>query len=61
MHSYAIIRSKTERSVVMAQIHKRFGDNEVKALLEKYIKKEVERKYIEEMLGVKRRSFLNIQ
>jgi len=44
----------------MAQIHKRFGDSEVKALLEKYIKKEVERKYIEEMLGVKRRRFFEL-
>ena len=44
----------------MAQIHKRFGDNDVKALLEKYIKKEVERKYIEEILGIKKRRFFEL-
>ncbi|MCG9478727.1 MAG: hypothetical protein K9H14_00785 [Actinomycetia bacterium] len=44
----------------MAQIHKRFGYNEVKALLGKYIKKEVERKYIEEILGIKKRRFFEL-
>ena len=44
----------------MAQVHKRFGDNEVKALLEKYMKKEVERKYIEEILGIKKRRFFEL-
>ncbi len=34
----------------MAQIHKRFGDSDVKALLKKYVEKEIERKYIEEIL-----------
>jgi len=44
----------------MAQIHKRFDDGQVKALLEKYIKKEVERKYIEEILGIKKRRFFEL-
>ena len=44
----------------MAQIHKRFGDGQVKALLEKYINKEVERKYIEEILGIKKRRFFEL-
>jgi len=44
----------------MAQIHKRFDDRQVKALLEKYIKKEVERKYIEEILGIKKRRFFEL-
>ncbi len=42
----------------MAQIHKRLGDNKVKAPLEKYIKKEVERKYMQEILGIKRQEVL---
>lgn len=44
----------------MAQIHKRFDDKQVKALLEKYIKTEVERKYIEEILGIKKRRFFEL-
>ena len=56
----AIIRPKTERLLVMAQIHKRFGDSDVKALLEKYVKKEIERKYIEDILGIKRRRFCEL-
>lgn len=61
MHtSTAIIRPKTERLLVMAQIHKRFGDSDVKALLKKYVKKEIERKYIEDILGIKRRRFCEL-
>ena len=41
----------------MAHLHKRFKDSQVKALLERYGKGEIERKYIEEMLGIKRRRF----
>lgn len=44
----------------MAQIHKRFDDRQIKALLEKYIKKEVERKYIEDMLDIKKRKFFEL-
>jgi hypothetical protein len=41
----------------MAQIHKRFSDDQVKNLLQRYIQKEIERKYIQEMLGIKKRRF----
>jgi hypothetical protein len=44
----------------MAQIHKRFDDGQVIALLKKYINKEVERKYIEEILGIKKRRFFTL-
>jgi hypothetical protein len=44
----------------MAQIHKRFSDSDVKALLKRYIKKEIERKYIEDILGIKRRRFCEL-
>ena len=30
------------------QLHKRFTDSQVKDLIERYIKKEIERKYIQE-------------
>jgi len=36
----------------MIQLHKRFSDNQVKNLFERYLKREVERRYIQEILGV---------
>jgi len=44
----------------MAQLHKRFTDDQVGELIERYLKKEVERKYIQETLGVKRRQFFKL-
>lgn len=41
----------------MSQLHKRFASDQVKELLERYRKKEVERKYIQEILGIGRRRF----
>ena len=41
----------------MPQLHKRFTSDQVKELLERYERKEVERKYIQEILGIKRRRF----
>jgi hypothetical protein len=41
----------------MSQLHKRFTSEQVKELLERYLKKEVERAYIQEILGIKRRRF----
>lgn len=41
----------------MSQLHKRFASDQVKELLERYRKKEVERKYIQEILGISRRRF----
>jgi hypothetical protein len=42
------------------QIHKKFTDEQVKELLEKYINKEIERKYIEQILGLKKARFFRI-
>ena len=36
----------------MSQIHKRFTCDEIKELLERYSKKEIERKYIQQILGI---------
>ena len=44
----------------MAQIHKRFTDLQVKELIERYLKKEIERTYIQELLCIKRRRFCNL-
>jgi hypothetical protein len=41
----------------MSQIHKRFTSDQVKGLLERYKRNELERKYIQEILGIKRRRF----
>ena len=44
----------------MSQINKNFNTDQVIELLEKYLSKEIEREYIQEILGVKRRRFFNI-
>jgi hypothetical protein len=41
----------------MSQIHKRFTSDEVKELLERYSKKEIERKYVQEILGIGKSRF----
>jgi hypothetical protein len=41
----------------MSQLHKRFTSEEVKKLLDRYLKGEIERPYIQEILGIKRRRF----
>jgi hypothetical protein len=41
----------------MSQLHKRFTSEQVKKLLDRYLKNEIERAYIQEILGIKRRRF----
>ena len=41
----------------MAQLHKKFVDSQVKELFLRYLKKEVERKYIQEILGIRKSRF----
>ena len=41
----------------MSQLHKRFTSDQVKNFLERYSKNEIERKYIQEILGIRRRRF----
>jgi len=41
----------------MSQLHKRFTSDEVKELLQRYLKHEIERNYIQEILGIKKRRF----
>ncbi|GEM_PF-2970565 len=40
----------------MSQLHKRFTDNQVKGFFKIYLNKEVERRYIQEILEVKKSS-----
>lgn len=41
----------------MSQLHKRFISDQVKELLERYLKNEIKRKYIQRILGIKKRRF----
>ena len=41
----------------MAQLHKKFTDNQVKALIKKYLRKEVGRRYLQEILGIEKTRF----
>jgi transposase len=44
----------------MSQLHKRFSSDQVKELLERYLKKEVERSYIQQILAIKKRRFFTL-
>jgi len=44
----------------MAQLHKKFTDSQIKELIERYLSKEIERKYIQEILGIRKRRFFII-
>ncbi len=44
----------------MAQLHKRFTDQQVKELLERYLNKELKREHIQQMLQIKRRRFFKL-
>jgi hypothetical protein len=44
----------------MSQLHKRFTSDQVKELLDRYLKKELERSYIQQILGIKKRRFFTL-
>lgn len=41
----------------MAQVHEKFADDQVKELLGKYLRKEVRRKYLQEIRGINMKRF----
>jgi len=41
----------------MEQLHKKFTDSQIKALITRYLKKEIGRKYIQEILDIKKTRF----
>ena len=41
----------------MSQLHKRFTSDQVKELLERYLRNEIRRKHLQEILGIKERRF----
>ena len=44
----------------MGHIHKRFTDSQVKELLQRYLKKEIERKYLQSILGIGKARFFEL-
>ena len=41
----------------MVQLHRRFNDSQVKELIERYLRKEIERQYIQQILGIGKTRF----
>lgn len=44
----------------MVQLHRKFNNDQVKDLLKRYVDKKIERKYLEEILGIKKRRFFQL-
>jgi len=44
----------------MTQLHKKFTDTQVRELLERYLRKEIERKYIQQILFISKRRFFSL-
>jgi len=44
----------------MVQLHKKFTDSQVKELVDRYLRKEIERKYIQEVLSVGKTRFFSL-
>jgi hypothetical protein len=51
---------KKETQAMATQIHTKFTNDQVKELLNKYLKREVERKYLQEILGIKKSRFFEL-
>jgi len=45
---------------VAKQLHKKFPDEQIKSLFERYLSEEMELKYLSEIVGVKRRRFFEL-
>ena len=41
----------------MKQLHKKFTDDQIKELITRYLKKKIARKYVQEILGIKKTRF----
>jgi len=46
------LKLKTRRLLIMAHLHKKFTDHQIKYLLERYLNKHIERPYIQQILGI---------
>ena len=45
---------------IMVQLHKKFTDSQVKEFISRYLRKEIKRNYIQDILGIKRRRFCEL-
>ena len=57
MSVYYDIELTKRRFYIMKHLHTKFTDIQVRKILERYIKGEIERKYIQEILGIKKSRF----
>jgi hypothetical protein len=48
------------RRFIMAQLHKKFTDQQVKQILQRYLDKELDSKYIQQILGIGKTRFFNL-
>lgn len=46
-----------KEAYILVQIHKKFTDDQVKELIEKYLRKEVGRKYLQDIIGINKTRF----
>ena len=44
----------------MTQLHKKFSNEQVKDLFQRYLEKQIERKFIQDFLGIKKRRFFSL-
>lgn len=44
----------------MKHLHKKFSDSNVKELIQRYLNKEIERKYLQEILSIKKARFFRL-
>ena len=44
----------------MVQIHKTFTDEQVRELMQRYVSQQVDRKHLQEVLGIKERRFFDL-
>jgi hypothetical protein len=51
------LKPKTRRLSIMAHLHKKFTDHQVKDLLQRYLNNEIERPYIQNVLGIGKTRF----
>jgi hypothetical protein len=49
--------SLKKEACILTQLHRKFTDEQVKELIEKYLRKEVGRKYLQEILGINKTRF----
>ena len=60
-YDLSLNRNHQRKAQIMAdQIHKRFSDSQIKALIESYLNKEIELSYILSILGIGRSRFFEI-